>query len=291
MAQKLGSALVRGFFFLILPILTFTLGHEALEQRLDSGRPLPIVFIGEKGGTYKCIQTSMNFRSQGHITTLTKVGAAHTMAAHTMQEGHESLDVHDLGGSVTVFVTLYAHQPTKDFFIVASSHFTRPVLATTAILHCFGSKIPPSKPLPNCPTCHVHWSIQRASTIRLNLIANAARPIPQGSSHYRSIPIVRILVLENTAAETKPCTNKKFPAETEPFPAQTKPCAHKKSPAETEPCSHVVHVLPRIRRLLGKLPDVNVHSPASTSNENSWNLDKVDPPSPPAPSGNPPIHE
>ncbi|GLT37923.1 hypothetical protein SLA2020_122040, partial [Shorea laevis] len=215
------------------------------------------------------------------------------------------LDVHDLGRSVTVFVTLHAHQSTKDFFIVVSSHFIKPVLTATAILHYLSSKIPPSQPLPIVPNCHIHWSIKRARTIRLNLIANAARPIPQVSSHFGSIPIVRILVLENTAADTKACTNKKFPAETEPFPAETepfpaetRPCAHKKSPAETEPspaeakpCSHFVHVLPRNRRLLGKLPDVNVRSPPSTSNEKTWNLDKVDPPSPPAPSGNPPIHE
>ncbi|GKV31930.1 hypothetical protein SLEP1_g40584 [Rubroshorea leprosula] len=75
------------------------------------------------------------------------------------------------------------------------------------------------------------------------------------------------------AAETKPCTYKKLPAEIKLFPAETKPCTHKKFPAKTEPFpSHVVHALPRNRRLL-------------------WNLDKVDPPTPPAPSGNPPIHE
>ncbi|GLT94794.1 hypothetical protein SLE2022_125170 [Rubroshorea leprosula] len=261
MAQKLGTALVTGLFFLLL-LITFTLGHEALEQKLDSGRSLPLVFTGEKGRTYKCIRTSINFRIQGHIMTLTKVGEA-----HTMQEVYESLDVHDLGRSVTVFVTLHAHQSTKDFFIAASSdHFIKPVLTATAILH-LSSKIPPSQPLPIVQKCHIHWSITRARTIRLNLIANAARPNPQGSPHYGTIPIVRILVLENTAAETEPFT------------------------AETEPRSHVVHVLRRNRRLLGKLPDVNVYSPPSTSNEKSWNLDKVDPPSPPAPSGNPPIHE
>ncbi|GLT94798.1 hypothetical protein SLE2022_125190 [Rubroshorea leprosula] len=268
MAEKLGSAFLTGLFFLIL---TFTHGNEALEQKLDSGRPLPLVFTGEKGRTYKCLQTSTNFRIQGHNITLIKVGAA-----HTMREVYESLDVRDLGRSITVFVTLHAHQPTEVFFIVASSHFTNPVLTATAILDYLGSKIPPFKPLPIGPNWHIHWSIKRARTIRLN-----ATPNPQGSFHYRTIPTVRILFLKNTPTETKPpCTYKKFPAETEPFTAETKPC------------SHVVDVLPRNRRrLLGKRPDVKVHSPSSTSHETSWNLDKEDPPSPPPPSGNPYIHE
>ncbi|GLT24889.1 hypothetical protein SLA2020_000520 [Shorea laevis] len=39
-----------------------------------------------------------------------------------------------------------------------------------------------------------------------------------------------------------------------------------------------------------KPPDVNFHAPPSTSNEKSWNLDKEDLPSPPAPRVAPPTH-
>ncbi|GKV51675.1 hypothetical protein SLEP1_g58307 [Rubroshorea leprosula] len=86
---------------------------------------------------------------------------------------------------------------------------------------------------------------------RLNLIPNAAKP-----------------VLKDTAAKTRPC-----------------------SIAPTTATGHVVHALPRNpRRLLAKPSDVNFHAPPSTSNEKSWNLDKLDPPSPPAPTGNRPIH-
>lgn len=38
-----------------------------------------------------------------------------------------------------------------------------------------------------------------AVCIRLNLTANAARPNPQGSYHYGTIPVVRTLILANSA--------------------------------------------------------------------------------------------
>ncbi|GKV39046.1 hypothetical protein SLEP1_g46875 [Rubroshorea leprosula] len=87
---------------------------------------------------------------------------------------------------------------------------------------------------------------------RLNLIATAAKPI-----------------LEETAAAKKPC-----------------------STSPTTATSDVVNFLPRYpRSLLGKPSDVNFNAPPSTPNQKSWNLDKEDPPSPPAPTGNPPVHE
>ncbi|PQQ02083.1 L-ascorbate oxidase homolog [Prunus yedoensis var. nudiflora] len=153
--------------------------HEVLQQTLDSGKTLPLpygllinglhksaIFTGEKGKTYKFrvsnvgIATSINFRIQGHTMTLVEVEGA-----HTLQEVYESLDVHP-GQSVAVLVTL--HGSLKDYFIIASSRFTKPILATTGYL---------------------------------SYAANAARPNPQGSFHYGTIPIVRRLVLANTAAK------------------------------------------------------------------------------------------
>ncbi|KHM99212.1 L-ascorbate oxidase like [Glycine soja] len=92
--------------------------------------------------------------------------------------------------------------PISDYTIVASSRFTDPiVLTTTATLRYSGSNSKAPIPLPSGPaTNDVEWSIKQARTIRLNLTANAARPNPQGSFHYGTIPILRTLVLANSKA-------------------------------------------------------------------------------------------
>lgn len=84
--------------------------------------------------------------------------------AHTIQDVYESLDIH-VSQSVAVLVTLHSLQP-KDFYIVASTRFTKPFLTTTAILHYYGSNTPASLPLPIGPTYQVHWSMKQARTIR-----------------------------------------------------------------------------------------------------------------------------
>ncbi|XP_057961550.1 L-ascorbate oxidase homolog [Malania oleifera] len=184
---------------------------KALQEKLDSGSPLPLpdgilinglphksVFTGEKGKTYKFrisnvgISTSFNFRIQGHTMILIEIEGA-----HTLQEVYESLDVH-VGQSVTVLVTLDAG--SKDYSIVASTRFTKPIFTATAVLHYADSQTPPSEPLPIGPTYHVHWSMKQARTFRLNMTANAARPNPQGSFHYGTIPVVRTLILNNSVA-------------------------------------------------------------------------------------------
>ncbi|XVF17745.1 hypothetical protein REPUB_Repub10bG0150100 [Reevesia pubescens] len=185
-------------------------GDTALQKRLDSGLgdlPLPdgllinglhnaSIFTGQKGKTYKFritnvgISTSINFRIQGHPMTLIEVEGS-----QSLQEVYESIDIHP-GQSVAVLVNL--HASIKDYYIVASTRFTKPILTTTGILRYEGSNTPPSLPLPIGPTYHVHWSMKQARTIRLNLTSNAARPNPQGSYHYGTIPIVRTLVLGNT---------------------------------------------------------------------------------------------
>ncbi|KAF5817591.1 putative cupredoxin [Helianthus annuus] len=42
--------------------------------------------------------------------------------------------------------------------------------------------------------------MKQGKTIRWNLTANAARPNPQGSFHYGTIPITRTVVLANSKA-------------------------------------------------------------------------------------------
>ncbi|KAJ8770670.1 hypothetical protein K2173_021317 [Erythroxylum novogranatense] len=183
--------------------------HKILQKQLDTGNPLPLpdallingvakvaTFTGEAGKTYKFrvsnvgIATSINFRIQGHVMTLVEVEGA-----HTLQEKYNTIDIH-VGQSVAVLVTLSGHP--KDYYIVASTRFTKPILTTTGVLAYAGSKTPPSLPLPIGPTYQVHWSMKHARTIRLNLTANAARPNPQGSFHYGQIKVVRTIILANT---------------------------------------------------------------------------------------------
>ncbi|KAL5557129.1 hypothetical protein UlMin_039365 [Ulmus minor] len=187
--------------------------HKTLQQKLDSGYPLAppdallinglprniAVFSGQKGKTYKFrisnvgISASFNFRIQSHTMVLVEVEGA-----HTLQEVYESIDVHP-GQSVAVLVTFNAQ--VKDYFIIASSRFTRNVITTTAILRYAGSSTKAGGPLPIGPTYQKHWSMKQARTIRLNLTANAARPNPQGSFHYGTIPVARTLVLQNSEAK------------------------------------------------------------------------------------------
>ncbi|KAF3438896.1 hypothetical protein FNV43_RR17171 [Rhamnella rubrinervis] len=191
----------------------FKTDHKVLQKRLDYGSTLPLpdallinglpdgrpVFTGKQGKTYKFrisnvgTETSINFRIQAHTMKLIEVEGA-----HSMQDVYDSLDIH-VGQSVAVLVTL--HGPVQDYFVVASSRFTKRVLTTTGILSYVGSQKKAKGPLPFGPTTGLlHWSMKQARTIRLNLTANAARPNPQGSFHYGTINIARTIVLANSQA-------------------------------------------------------------------------------------------
>lgn len=104
------------------------------------------------------LSTSLNFRIQGHKLKLVEVEGS-----HTTQNIYDSLDVH-VGQSVSVLVTL--DQTPKDYYIVASTRFTRRVLTGTALLHYTNSQTPVSGPLPAGPTYHIHWSMKQARTFR-----------------------------------------------------------------------------------------------------------------------------
>lgn len=146
--------------------------------------------------------------------------------SHTVQNIYGTIDVH-VGQSVAVLVTL--NQQPKDYYIVASTRFTRKVLIATGVLHYSNSSCRATGTLPIGPTYQRHWSLQQARTLRFssitvstitirfngvaylvinlwrlcccrwNLTANAARPNPQGSYHYGKINVTRTLVLENSA--------------------------------------------------------------------------------------------
>lgn len=118
---------------------------QTLSQTLDSGKSLAFpdgllingqahsTFTVNQGKTYMFrisnvgLSTSINFRIQGHTLKLVEVEGS-----HTIQNEYDSLDVH-VGQSVSVLVTL--NQPPKDYYIVASTRFTKTVLTTTSVLH------------------------------------------------------------------------------------------------------------------------------------------------------------
>lgn len=104
------------------------------------------------------LSTSLNFRIQGHSLKLVEVEGS-----HTVQDAYDSLDVH-VGQSVAVLVTL--NQTPKDYYIVASTRFTKRVLSASAVLHYTNSQTPVSGPLPAGPTYQVHWSMKQARTFR-----------------------------------------------------------------------------------------------------------------------------
>ncbi|MCL7034797.1 hypothetical protein MKW94_005355, partial [Papaver nudicaule] len=200
-----------------LPTADFTLligdwyrtNHKVLRNLLDSGKELPSpdglllngqtrsLFSGDQGKTYMFrvsnvgLSTSINFRIQSHRMKLVECEGA-----HTVQSYYDSLDIH-VGQSVSVLVTF--DQPAKDYYIVASTRFTRVNLNTTSVLRYTNYLAGASGPLPMAPTLLTHWSMKQARTFRRNLTANAARPNPQGSYHYGQINTTRRIILSNSA--------------------------------------------------------------------------------------------
>ncbi|XP_042507808.1 L-ascorbate oxidase homolog [Macadamia integrifolia] len=184
--------------------------HKNLLQLLDSGRTLPFpdailingqahsTFSGDQGKTYMFrisnvgLSTSFNFRIQGHTMKVVEVEGS-----HVLQGLYDSVDVH-VGQSLSVLVTL--NQAPKDYYIVASTRFTKQVLTATSVLHYSNSQSSVSGPLPAGPTYQIQWSMQQARTFRWNLTANAARPNPQGSFHYGKITPSKTIILANSAS-------------------------------------------------------------------------------------------
>lgn len=183
--------------------------HKTLQRDLDSGKTLPFpdgilingktwsTFIGDQGKTYIFrvsnvgLSTSFNFRIQGHQMKVVEIEGS-----HVQQNLYNSIDVH-VGQSLAVLVTL--DQAPKDYYIVASTRFTKQVLTAAAVLHYSNSQSTVAGPVPAAPLEEYTWSRRQAETFRWNLTANAARPNPQGSYHYGQIPISQTIVLANSA--------------------------------------------------------------------------------------------
>ena len=103
------------------------------------------------------LSSSLNFRIQGHKLKLVEVGGS-----HTVQNLYDSLDIH-VGQSYSVLVT--ADQPPQDYYLVASTRFTTPVISTSGIFHYNNSQTQVSGPIPVGPT-DFDWSVNQARTIR-----------------------------------------------------------------------------------------------------------------------------
>ncbi|TYI43552.1 hypothetical protein ES332_A01G178100v1 [Gossypium tomentosum] len=193
----------------------FNKGYTSLKKVLESGRNLgrcdgvhingkvakgdgndEPLFTMEAGKTYKyriCnagIKTSLNVRFQGHTMKLVEMEGS-----HTVQNDYESLDVH-VGQCFSVLVT--ANQEPKDYFVVASTRFTKREVIATGVIRYNNGKGAPSPKLPPPPVSWA-WSFNQFRTFRWNLTASAARPNPQGSYKYGSINITRTIKLANTA--------------------------------------------------------------------------------------------
>ncbi|KAF5725542.1 multi-copper oxidase type 1 family protein [Tripterygium wilfordii] len=158
------------------------------------GKDKPL-FTMKPGKTYKyriCnagIKTSVNFRIQKHNMKLVEMEGS-----HVVQNIYESLDVH-AGQCYSVLVT--ADKEPKDYYMVASTRFTKNVLTSKGIMRYEGGKGPASPELPEAPVGWA-WSLNQFRTFRWNLTASAARPNPQGSYHYGAINITRTIKLVNT---------------------------------------------------------------------------------------------
>ncbi|KAB2050213.1 hypothetical protein ES319_A13G230600v1 [Gossypium barbadense] len=193
----------------------FNKGHTSLKKILDSGRNLgrcdgvylngkvtkgdgkdEPLFTMEAGKTYKyriCnmgIKTSLNVRFQGHTMKLIEMEGS-----HTMQNDYDSLDVY-VGQCFSVLVT--ANQEPRDYYMVASTCFTKREVTATGIIRYKNGKGAASSELPPPPVGWA-WSLNQFRTFRWNLTSNAARPNPQGSYKYGSINITRTIRLANTA--------------------------------------------------------------------------------------------
>ncbi|KAG4167673.1 hypothetical protein ERO13_A13G210600v2 [Gossypium hirsutum] len=193
----------------------FNKGHTTLKKILESGRNLgrcdgvhingkvakgdgsdEPLFTMEAGKTYKyriCnagLKTSLNVRFQGHNMKLVEMEGS-----HTVQNDYESLDVH-VGQCFSVLVT--ADQEPKDYFVVASTRFTKQEVTATGVIRYTNGKGAPSPKLPPPPVGWA-WSLNQFRTFRWNLTASAARPNPQGSYKYGSVNITRTIKLANTA--------------------------------------------------------------------------------------------
>ncbi|XP_061360614.1 L-ascorbate oxidase homolog [Gastrolobium bilobum] len=195
-----------------------TKSHSVLRKFLDSGRsigrPEGVLINGKTakgdgsdeplytmkpGKTYKyriCnvgLKESLNFRFQGHSMELVEMEGS-----HTVQNMYDSLDVH-VGQCFSVLVT--ADKEPRDYYMVASTRFSKNVLTGKGIIRYTNGVGRASPLLPPAPVGWA-WSLNQFRSFRWNLTASAARPNPQGSYHYGQINITRTIKLVDSVVRS-----------------------------------------------------------------------------------------
>ncbi|KAL1365842.1 hypothetical protein HN51_013804 [Arachis hypogaea] len=194
----------------------FTKSHATLKKFLDGGRSLgrpegvlingqnakgdgsdKPLFEMKEGKTYKyrvCnvgLKDTLNFRIQDHPMLLVEMEGS-----HTVQNTYDSLDVH-VGMCFSVLVT--ADKKPRDYYMVASTRFSKTLITGKGIIRYSNGKGPASPEIPAAPIGWA-WSLNQFKSFRWNLTASAARPNPQGSYHYGQINITRTIKLVNSVS-------------------------------------------------------------------------------------------
>ncbi|KAJ7955461.1 L-ascorbate oxidase-like [Quillaja saponaria] len=169
----------------------YTKSHTTLRKFLDSGRS-----IGRPDGV---LINGKNANGDGKDEPTLHHEAWQNLQvqrSHTVQNTYESLDVH-VGQCFSFLVT--ADKDPKDYYMVASTRFTKTVLTGKGIIRYTNGNAPASSEIPEAPVGWA-WSLNQFRSFRWNLTASAARPNPQGSYHYGSINITRTIKLVNSAS-------------------------------------------------------------------------------------------
>ncbi|KAL0391888.1 UNVERIFIED_CONTAM: Monocopper oxidase-like protein SKS1 [Sesamum radiatum] len=189
--------------------------YQLLRLALDEGSMLPLpdgilinglgpnqaTFDFQPGATYRLrisnvgLKTTLNFRIQDHQMMLVE-----TEGSYTVKHCYESLDIH-VGQSYSVLVTAKNQTEGSSFYMVAASRFIPVELIGVGVVRYSGYQGKPHAPLPPfLPSYDYKYSVDQALSIRSDLSVGASRPNPQGTYHYGSINVTRMLALKNDVA-------------------------------------------------------------------------------------------
>ncbi|OMO88839.1 Multicopper oxidase, type 1 [Corchorus capsularis] len=159
-------------------------------------------FTVEKGKTYMLrisnvgSTLSLNFQIENHTMLLVE-----TEGSYTNQITLNSLDIH-VGQSYSVLVT--ADQNEADFYMVARPKFVDTSIIGLGVLHYSSSttRASRSRVVGHEPDVfQPGFSIHQAISIRWNLTAGAARPVPQGSFNVTNVTLSQTFILQSSRAE------------------------------------------------------------------------------------------
>ncbi|OMO62790.1 Multicopper oxidase, type 1 [Corchorus olitorius] len=159
-------------------------------------------FTVEKGKTYMFrisnvgSTLSLNFQIENHTMLLVE-----TEGSYTNQITLNSLDIH-VGQSYSVLVT--ADQNEADFYMVARPKFVDTSIIGLGVLHYSSSttRASRSRVVGHEPDVfQPGFSIHQAISIRWNLTAGAARPVPQGSFNVTNVTLSQTFILQSSRAE------------------------------------------------------------------------------------------